>query len=456
MRSIRTNLVLWLIGASAAVTVAVLAATYLLAQRQLGRVLDAELRQIAQAVHLRENWAEEGTIRVARDNFLFTVRAYDERGRVFFETLLPSHPFDAPRTQRAGFSNVDAAGADWRVYTHITPEGVVQVAQPESLRNALARDLSLRMSLPVLLLMPLLALLTAWVLGRGLAPIALTSRRVSDRDAARLDPLPIDGVPQELAPLVEQINGLLRRLSDSLDGQRRFFADAAHELRSPVAALALQAQIAARAQAPAERAAAHRELAQGIERAGRLVQQLLDLARLEPGVRGEAPAQLDVARLAREVVGSHAAQAESQGVDLGADAPRAAMVTGAPTEIRSLIANLVDNSLRYAPGGSDVTVAVRALGGAVEIEVADTGPGIPPEERGRVLERFQRAAGDATSGTGLGLPIAKAVAERHGGSISLADAHPGRHPPGLSVRVVLAADGGPASAGAHAGESTAA
>jgi two-component system OmpR family sensor kinase len=246
-------------------------------------------------------------------------------------------------------------------------------------------------------------------------------------------------VPRELLPLVEQINALLARLAVTLEAQRRFIADAAHELRSPVGALALQAQLAERTQHPAARRAAFAELGRGIERTERLVQQLLDLARLEPGVPAAGRATVDVARLARDVVGEFAAQADARGVDLGAEAAEPARLAGNEAELRSLLANLVDNALRYAPRESQVTVKVGNAGAAVEIEVVDAGPGIPPAQRNRVLQRFQRLEGDGTSGSGLGLAIVRAIVERHRGEIVLADASPGGVPPGLAVRVTLPA-----------------
>jgi signal transduction histidine kinase len=437
LKSIRRELVLWLTATLVLGIAAVALGTYYAALRQIGVLFDAELRQIAQAVHLREDWAEAGNVRIAREDVAFAVRAYDEGGRVFFESGLPSLPADAPKTLDPGLSIVETPDGPWRVYTHVTPEGVVQVAQPEAIRDALARELSLRMLLPEMLFIPVLAALVAWILKRALAPLDQTSARVRERDAARLDPLPTAGVPEELAPLVEQINALFARLAASLETERRFVADAAHELRSPVAALALQVQLAERAQTDAARAAALAELKSGIARAGRLVQQLLDLARLEPGVVSEAPGPVDLAQMAREVTGGFAARADSRGVDLGVEAPPSLLVTGAPSELRSLVANLVDNALRYAPASSAVTVSLRESGGAVELAVEDAGPGIPPEQRERVLRRFQRVAGDPASGSGLGLPIAKAIAERHRGSLHLDAARPGREPPGLSVQVRL-------------------
>ncbi len=429
-------LVMWVVGALIVGVTVVLSATYFLVRAQVGNLFDEELKHVALAVHLREDW-QDRRLRIARPGFFLSVRAYNKEGGVFFETLLPSLPPDLPQTFTEGLAHVESSEGTWRLYTHVTEDGVVQVGQSIASRDALARDLSLRALLPMLLLIPILSLSVAWTLKRGLAPIQETSSRVSDRDALRLDPLPVANVPRELIPLVEQINALLRRLEASLGAERRFLADAAHELRSPVAALALQVQVAARAKSDHTRTAAFEELGRGIERARRLVQQLLDFAKLESGARSEAFVSHDVANLVREVVGSSAARAEALAVDLGADADGAALVTCAPEEIRSLVENLVDNALRYAPPNSQVTVSVRHAGSIAEITVVDSGPGIPAGERERVFERFHRVAGDSTAGSGLGLSIAKAIVERHHGSIELEDAAPGAVPSGLLVRVRL-------------------
>lgn len=434
MTSIRANLVLWLVGALALGAILVLAGTYILTREQVGRVFDDELKQVAHAVHLREDWIDR-RLRIARPGFSLSVRAYDQTGRIYFETAQPSLPADVPQTFAEGFERRPTSEGHWRMYTHVTPEGIVQVGQPVQARDALARDLSIKVLTPMLLLIPLLAGLIAWVLKRALAPLDETSRRVSDRDAARLDPLPTQNVPEELLPLVRQINALLARLSNSLHGQRRFLADAAHELRSPVAALALQVQLAERAHSIDARVSAFQDLKRGIERSRRLVQQLLDFARLEPGVPWEPLAPVDLAMVARDVVGSYAAHAEELGVDLGAEAPGAVQVDGSESELHSLIANLVDNALRYAPRESAVTVSVRQIGAMVEMAVIDSGPGIAAAERERVFERFHRVAGDMTSGSGLGLAIAKAIVERHDGSIRLAGANPVAERPGLAVEI---------------------
>jgi two-component system OmpR family sensor kinase len=439
VRSIRTHLLVWLTGGLVVGTAAVATATYVLTRKQVGTLFDEELRQVAAAVQLGTDRDASPRMRIARPGFYLSVRAYDESGRVYFETAFPSLPGDLELTFGEGFSTDDTLEGAWRIYTHVTEEGIVQAGQPLASRDALARDLALRMVMPMLLFVPLLTLLVAWSLKGGLAMLNETSRRVSDRDATRLDPLPLERVPAELLPLVEQINALLRRLAASLDAERRFLADAAHELRSPVSALALQVQVAARAQSAVSRAEALQELRSGIERARRLVQQLLDYARLEPGVATEAFRRVDLAALAREVVGAYSARAEALGIDLGADAAMEVAALGAESQLRSLLENLLDNALRYAPPRSAVTVHVRGQGARAVMAVIDAGPGIPADERSRVFDRFHRIAGDLTRGTGLGLAIGKAIVERHHGKIELADASPGAAPPGLLVRVELPA-----------------
>jgi two-component system OmpR family sensor kinase len=439
VRSIRANLVLWVVGTLAVGTVVVLAATYVLTRNQVGSLFDEELKQVALAVHLREDWTQTRRVRIARPGFALSVRAYDRTGRVYFETALPSLPADLPHGFDEGIAFVETLEGPWRVYTHVTEEGTVQVGQAVATRDELARELSLSVLMPMLLLIPALGMVVAWALKRGLQPVNETSRLVSDRDASRLDPLPVENVPGELLPLVHQVNGLLARLEAALDAQRHFLADAAHELRSPVAALALQVQLAERAHSPAARSAALHELARGVERARRLVQQLMDFARLDSAAPLQAFAAVNLAALAREVVAGYAARAERQDVDLGVEAPAVLQAFAAEPELRSLLENLVDNALRYAPAGSPVTVSVCEADGMIELRVLDAGRGIPPSERGRVFERFHRVAGDATQGTGLGLAIVKAIVERHHGSIELSDAAAHSELPGLAVSIRLPA-----------------
>ena len=440
MKSIRAKLVLWLVCGCAVGIGAVTIATYTFARAELRRTFDGELEQVARAVDLREDWVEAGRVRIAREGVFFAVRAYDKSGRVYFETVLPSMPDKVPLAREPGFTYVETDDGRWRVFTHVSPQGIVQVGQPVEMRAALARDLSWRVVTPLLVFLPLLGVLIAWLLRPGLAALNETSRLVSDRDAARLDPLPTENVPSELLPLVRQINALMSRLAAALEAHRRFLADAAHGLRSPIAAIGLQAELAARSRSGDALDTAHEELVRGTQRAARLVQQLLDFARLEPGTTGEPPRGLDLAVLVRDVLSAHALLAEERGVDLGADMPAEVPLNGRESELRVLLANLVDNALRYAPPQSAVTVTIRRRPASAEIEVTDAGPGIPVAERERVFERFYRVEGDSTRGTGLGLSIARAIVERHHGTIRLGDAHPGARLPGLAVLIELPTD----------------
>lgn len=439
MKSIRAKLVLWLVCGCAFVIGLVIVATYSFARVELRRAFDGELQQVARAVDLREDWSQAGRVRIAREGVLFATRAYDRNGRVYFETTQPSMPETVPQAREPGFTYVDTREGRWRIYTHVSPQGIVQVGQPSEARAALARELSWRVVTPLLILLPLLGILIAWLLRPGLAALHETSRLVSGRDASSLDPLPTENVPSELLPLVRQINALMERLEVSLAAHRRFLADAAHGLRSPIAAIGLQAELAARSRDEEALDRAHEELIRGTQRAARLVQQLLDFARLEPGTAGESYGVVDIAALVRDVLGAHVIEAERRGVDLGADMPAELSIIGREFELRTLLANLVDNALRYAPRDSAVTVGVAPRGATVEIEITDSGPGIPPGERGRVFERFYRVEGDPTRGTGLGLSIAKAIVERHRGTITLGEANPGASSPGLAVRVELPA-----------------
>jgi two-component system OmpR family sensor kinase len=437
VQSVRRKLMLWLVGGLSCGILLTVWIAYAFVRAEIGRAFDGELKQVAHAVHVREDWIESNRVRIARPGFSFAVRAYDGSGRIYFRTLLPALPTEVPQIFEEGYRFADAADGGWRVYTYVTPEGIVQVGQPLALRDALARNLSLRVILPILLLIPLLASVVLWGLSRGLAPLRKTTERVSRRDANLLEPLPTADVPQELLPLVEQINGLMARLARTLGAQRHFLADVAHELRSPLAALTLQAQLAERAKGTAARASTIAELKRGIDRTNRLVQQLLDFARLEPGVSVDPIERVDLAHLARVAVGVHAARADQLCVDLGADAAQPAIVMGNESQLRSMIGNLIDNALRYSSAGDLVTVTVRASGKSVTLEVADAGPGIPANERELVFERFHRVPGDRTSGTGLGLAIVRAVVERHEGQVLLADACTDREHPGLRVYISL-------------------
>ena len=326
-----------------------------------------------------------------------------------------------------GFSDVQAHGNRYRVYTLQTPLQTVQIAQDLGARTARARALALRAVLPLAWLTPLLMLAVWWIISRSLAPIERTRRAVAGRAADDFSPLEGGGLPDEVRPLVDELNLLFGRVRGAFEAQQHFVADAAHELRSPLTALKLQAQSLRRPPAePGAHEAAVARLNQGIDRAIRLVEQLLLLAREEAG-SGQAPAAhapVDLQDVLRLAVADVLPLAVAKGIDLGqAGAPpvQPVRVQGQPQALRILLRNLLENAVKYTPAGGQVDVSLDAeSAGAAVLRVEDSGPGIAPEDRLRVFDRFFRAStAQAESGSGLGLAIVKAIAERHGAVLAL-------------------------------------
>jgi two-component system OmpR family sensor kinase len=246
--------------------------------------------------------------------------------------------------------------------------------------------------------------------------------------------LPERDLPEEIQPLVTALNDLLARLGRTLAAQRNFVADAAHELRTPLTALRLQVQLAERAQEPVERASAFATLRQGLERATHLVEQLLTLARQEPEAADQPFAPVQLGELVHEVVSALEPLAAARSIDLGVTRNEGGTIRGARESLRTLVMNLVDNAIRYTPAGGRVDVASYREGARAVLAVTDTGPGVPPEERERVFDRFYRRVGSETSGSGLGLSIVRNIAQRHGAQVML-DSGPAWR--GLSVCVVF-------------------
>jgi signal transduction histidine kinase len=298
-------------------------------------------------------------------------------------------------------------------------------------RRELARAHALRTMLPVMVLLPLLAAALWFGAERALRPLSMVARELHARDPALLSPLPEERRDDEILPLVRALNDLLRRLSAALDEQRTFVADAAHELRSPLTALKLQLQLLERAADTTTRSEAGARLATGIERASRLVEQLLALARNEPDTGEQTFAPLQLGEVVREAIAEVVPLADARGVELGLEADDGVSVRGDADALRILARNLADNGVRYTPRDGRVDVSVRRDDGEAVIEVADTGPGVPVADRVRVFDRFfRRRAGDE-SGSGLGLAIVKAIAERHHGRVELGESPGG----GLLARV---------------------
>ncbi len=311
--------------------------------------------------------------------------------------------------------NIDAGSSPAR------PSAVVRVAETEVKRTELAREILFSVVAPQVLLI-LIAGVVVWLgVVRGLAPLERVQRAVAARSGRDLSPVTSDNVPGEVSPLVRSINELLERLDRVLTLQSRFVSDAAHQLKTPVAALEAQCEVALREQDPASLRASVEKLQPGLARLSRLVSQLLSLARNEPeAVRAVTLAPLDLDAAALEAATAWVPEALKTGVDLGFEGAGVPVVIDAdPARLRELLDNLLDNAIRYTRDGGRVTVRVR--GAPPAVAVSDDGPAIPPHERDRVFERFHRLLGSSRDGSGLGLAIAQEIARLHGAEISLSD-----------------------------------
>ncbi|AJC19529.1 ATP-binding protein [Pandoraea pulmonicola] len=454
MRSIRRRLLVGLLLTLAAALVLAGVAIFRQARTEANALFDFQLQQMALSLPAEPFSSVPGE---HNDAAGLVIQIWSRNG----VELYYSHP-GTPLPPRAelGFTTVQTPVGDWRVYAALVGENVVQLAQPMAIRDSLAVSMALRTLLPLVVAMPLLALLVWFVVGRGLQPLRRVTKALDARAPGALDVLPEAGLPDEVRPLVRALNSLLGRLDEALAQQKAFVADAAHELRTPLAALQLQVQLLERAHTEAERAEAMHDLHDGVQRASHMVAQLLTLARQEPDAARAATTFVDMplAPVLRDVVAHHASLAVARGIDLGLDAPEAlvdiAHVRGDANALHTLFGNLVDNALKYTPRGGHVDVRLVAATPAAVVEVEDNGPGIAMAERERVFDRFFRggaaqaaASGPTpdspseqdddpqaprTQGSGLGLAIVRNIARAHGATVELLDTRSGR---GLRVRV---------------------
>ena len=431
MNSIRVRVLLSLLGMLVVTAVIMGVLTYRNVLAETEALFDYQLRQMAFSLRDQGEIAPAQASTLADEELDFVVQIWTADGRIIYPPRLRT---DLPQRALLGLADITVQGKTWRTFSVASRERVIQVAQPLQIRQQLAADAALRSVAPMLFIAPAMALLIWWLAAQTLAPLRRLADGVRARDEQSLQPLPAAGLPDEVAPLVGALNGLLQRLAASLGAQRAFVADAAHELRSPLTALKLQMQLLKRAPDAVARGAAIEALNAGIDRAARLVEQLLTLARAEPGAPRAAPVELDLSELVRAAVADTVAFAHARDtvIELRADAP--VTLRGDAAALTVLARNLADNAVRYAPRGARVELRVFDDDGAAVLRVDDAGPGIPLAERARVFDRFYRHAAGDEAGSGLGLAIVRSVAERHGATVTLGDSPLG----GLRVEVRFA------------------
>ncbi len=428
MKTIRARLLVWLLSAVVAAGLSGAFTLYQAALAGADQVFDEQLQQTA--LSLRDQSFEfalppQLPATDTRNNVV--VQVWNATGvRVYFSEVYR----ELPGLQRPGFSSVLVGKVVWRVLSLPSRGYVIQVAQPLSVRQRRAVALALETLKPLALMLPVLGAAIWLIVGAQLRPLGDIVESVRLRQPDALEPLSETSLPNEIRPLVIALNDLLARLRAAIDAQQAFVADAAHELRTPLTAVRLQVQLAEQATDDAEKMAAFAQLRGGIDRAARMVEQMLNLARHEA-----APAvneTVSLVALAEEVVADLAPLADARHQDFGLAASAPATVRGDPHALRMLLRNLADNAIRYTPEGGRVDVSVGRELGTPFLRVTDTGPGIPAEDRERVFGRFFRRAGSGMPGTGLGLAIVQAIIKNHRGIIELDD-----NPSAAGLRVTV-------------------
>ncbi len=428
-----------------------------IASKPYDRALEFNLQALIQFVAVRDNEAQFNLTAQARDLLraddtdLVFYQVRDRDGRLVSGD--PDFPSPNPELQTSPgevYLRDDVVrDEDVRVaYTWIA-RGLnrdhlvlMQVAETRGKRSKLATEIIKGVMVPQFIILPLAVLLVWLALVRGIRPLSDLEQRIRARRPDDLSPIDNEHVPQEVAPLVSSINDLLERLKSSLSNQKRFLADAAHQLKTPLAGLRMQAEMAQNAAAAEDVHRSLQQIAKSSVRATHTVNQLLALARAETTGRSLPTSVVDLPALVREVVEDSVPRAMDKRLDLGYEGPEAAppncTLLGNPTLLRELVRNLVDNAINYTPAGGIVTarVLVDPFSGVQVLQVEDNGPGIPENERELVLEPFYRALGTNVDGSGLGLAIVHEIAQQHGAVLEMEDTHPGR-PQGRGLRVSL-------------------
>lgn len=317
---------------------------------------------------------------------------------------------------------------------------LVEVGETLEKRSQLANKIIASVIVPQFIIIPLAVLLVWFGLTKGLQPLTRLRETIEQRSAGDLSPISTQRIPEELAPLIETFNGMLVRMERNMDAQHRFIADAAHQMRTPLTGLKTQAQLALRETDPAELRASLGKIATGVDRAARLVNQLLTLARTEAGDVGQQPQEVITFNgLLREIVEDWVVRALNKGIDLGFEPSLTeAKIRGNPFLLREMCNNLIDNALRYTPAQGAVTVRTTAHGDFVILEIEDNGIGIGEDQAELVFERFYRVSDAETEGSGLGLAIVREIAAQHRASVSL---RPNPKERGTVARVVFPTDG---------------
>lgn len=443
--SIQSRLILLVLGALLIVELVSGWTGYRRALHEADELLDAHLVQYAQIMLSLAHEGRDDEVRMPdikahpyQSKLMFQI--WDMKGAPRLMLRSPEAPHHWPQgVKTAGYSEVTLADHAWRFYVAKGQNGyVVLAAHDLHIHQELASQIALSNMAPYLLAVPILVLLLLLAIRRGLQPLHVLAADLSERDPQRLDELPEAGLPRELRPPVRAMNQLFGRIRMTMDKERRFTSDAAHELRTPIAALRAQLQVAERTPDPEERQAAIAKALRGTRRMTHLVAQLLALARLEAESADKPDGKVNLGDLLHDVLAGLAPQAERKGIHLQTDIEPNCALTGNAELLQILLRNLLDNAIRYVPDGGKVRVGLAWEKRHVVLAVEDNGPGVAVEERDKIGQRFHRFGARTVEGVGLGLSIVQRIAELHGAELAFGD---GLEDKGLGVRVSFPANG---------------
>ncbi len=426
-RSLQARLLVLVLALVSSVWLATALATWVDVRHELDELLDGHLAQAAALLVVQQSaeLQDDGPLLNAP-----TLHRYAPKVafQVFHEGRLTMRSSNAPAAPmveagkgfQSGFRTVGIDGAQWRVFAAHGSESDVQVYVGEQVGSRAAILWAVLRSAfwPMLLALPLLGLAAWWAIYYGMAPLRLLGRTLAVRQPHALQPVVLDGAPSEMKPMLDALNGLFGRISGLMESERRFTADAAHELRTPIAAIRAQAQVALGEADDAARRHALQATLEGCDRATRLVEQLLTLSRLEGGSAPQT-AEVDIGGLVREVLGQEAPQALQKQQTIELDAQALCTVQGEATLLAVLVRNLVDNAIRYSPPGAAVHVSVARTQGGVNLQVEDSGPGMSDADMARMGERFFRVLGNHERGSGLGWSIVRRIADAQRASLTV-------------------------------------
>lgn len=420
MHSLRGRLLFLLFGAVVLTACAQAYVAYRASLDETNEIFDYQMEQMALSLRAglpTGGFPSNGFGDDKDETFEFIVQVSTTDGQNIFQSTPGS---TLPKHATLGLSTFDARGTSYKLFTLLSGAQLIQVAQDRAARRNLARKLALTAVSPIFVMVPLLIFFVWVVVSASLAPVERVRVQVALRQANELREVSEDGLPDEIFPLVHELNLLFNRVRDAFEAQKHFIEDAAHELRSPLSALKLQVEGLRRATDVSTREVALHRLSAGVDRGTRLVEQLLMLARQQAApVNASLKRPVRLAMLTQSILADLWEFANARQIDMGLIDAHDSVILGHQDALDILIRNLLDNAIKYTPFGGTVNVAVQVVNATTQLIVEDSGPGIPATDLERVFDRFYRASGTQSGGSGLGLAIVKTISDLHSATLSM-------------------------------------